>query len=126
MTMRQGSGGRGDADEPERGSNEHRVADPAGRTEPYVQGPTGPAPLATELRGDPGAEGDRQSQGGAAAGVIAGTAAAGPIGGVVGGLAGGAIGTASIDEPADERTGPTDAADAADATTATDEADRSR
>jgi len=120
MTMRQGAGGAGDIDEPERGSNEERVVDPAGRPEPYVQGPTGPAPLATEMRGDPGAEGDRRSQGGAAGGAIAGTAVAGPIGGVVGGLAGGAIGTASIDEPGDD--------DRDEAPTAAwpDKADRSR
>ena len=46
--------------EPERGRDERRAIDPAGRREPYVDGPTGPAPLATELRGDPGDEGDRR------------------------------------------------------------------
>ena len=84
----------GDDDEPERGPDERRAIDPAGRPEPYVEGPTGPAPLATELRGDPGDEGDRRGEGGAAAGALTGTAVAGPVGGVVGAVAGGALGTA--------------------------------
>lgn len=83
----------GEMDEPERGPGEQRVEDPAGRPEPYVSGPTGPAPVASELRGDPGAEGDRRGEGGALAGAITGTALAGPVGGVVGAVAGGTLGT---------------------------------
>ena len=86
-------------DEPERGREEAPVTDPAGRREPYVDGPTGPAPLASELRGDPGAEGDRRGEGGAVAGAIAGTSVAGPVGGVVGAVAGGALGSAGDEEP---------------------------
>ncbi len=85
----------GELHEPERGPGEHRVEDPAGRPEPYVMGPTGPAPVASELRGDPGSEGDRRGEGGAAAGALAGTAVAGPVGAVVGGVAGGALGSAA-------------------------------
>jgi len=98
--------------EPERGRDERRAIDPAGRPEPYVEGPTGPAPLATELRGDPGDEGDRRGEGGAAAGALTGMAVAGPVGGVVGAVAGGTLGTAgeaadpTDDEaPDDRRTG---------------------
>jgi hypothetical protein len=127
MTMRQSAGGAGNIDEPERGQDEQQVRDPAGRTEPYVEGPTGPAPLATELRGDPGADGERRSEGGAAAGAIAGTAVAGPIGGVVGGLAGGAIGSASIDEPGrDPRNDLGDHGDETDTAEPADRRDRSR
>ena len=102
MTMRHSAGGAGDVDEPERGQDEAQVRDPAGRPEPYVDGPTGPAPVSSELHGDPGAEGDRGGEGGAVAGAIAGTSLAGPVGGVVGALAGGAIGTASVDTEQDE------------------------
>ena len=101
MTMRHSAGGAGNIEEPERGED-RQVEDPLGRPEPYVKGPTGSAPLSSELRGDPGSEGDRGGEGGAAAGAITGTSLAGPVGGVVGALAGGAIGTASID---DEDTG---------------------
>jgi hypothetical protein len=62
---------------------------------PYAEGPTGSAPLATEYHGDPGAEGDRQAEGGAVGGVVAGTAVAGPVGGVIGGVVGATIGTAA-------------------------------
>jgi hypothetical protein len=79
----------------ERSDREHPVQDPAGRPEPYVQGPTGPTFGASELRGDPGAEGDRGTEGGAVGGVIAGTAAAGPIGGAIGGVVGATIGSAA-------------------------------
>jgi len=127
MTMRQAAGGAGDIDDPERGKDEDRVTDPAGRPEPYVDGPTGPAPLATELRGDPGGEGDRRGEGGAVAGAITGTTVAGPVGGVVGAMAGGAIGTASIDEPdADDLGGSTGTTDANGRAEASDERDRSR
>ena len=102
MTMRNAAGGAGGYDEPERGPGEERVEDPAGRPEPYVKGPTGAAPLATELRGDPGDEGDRKGEGGAAAGAIAGTSLAGPVGGVVGAMAGGALGGAADDGPEHE------------------------
>ena len=85
-----------------------RAFDPAGRPEPYVDGPTGPAPLASELRGDPGEDGDRQGEGGAMGGALAGTAVAGPLGGLIGGVVGATIGTAAegtSDEhlPDDER-----------------------
>lgn len=79
----------------ERSGLERLVADPAGRPEPYVQGPTGPTFGGSELRGDPGADGDRGAEGGALGGVIAGTAAAGPVGGVVGGVVGATIGSAA-------------------------------
>jgi hypothetical protein len=108
MTMRQSAGGAGGVDEPER-DQDTPVRDPAGRREPYVEGPTGPTPLASELRGDPGADGDRGGEGGAAGGALTGTALAGPVGGVVGALAGGAIGTASIDAPGED--GSDDAVD---------------
>lgn len=108
MTMRHAAGGAGDIDDAERGKDEERVWDPAGRPEPYVAGPTGPAPVASELRGDPGAEGDRGSEGGAAAGAITGTSLAGPVGGVVGALAGGAIGTATIDDDESDAGWPRD------------------
>ena len=84
-------------DEIQASPHERRVEDAAGRRTPYVQGPTGPAPLATELHGDPGADGDRRGEGGAAAGALAGTAVSGPVGGVVGALAGGTLGTADDD-----------------------------
>jgi hypothetical protein len=114
MTMRQAAGGAGDIDEPERGLDDQVTEDPAGRTEPYVQGPTGRAPVSSELRGDPGAEGDRQGEGGAVAGAIAGTSLAGPVGGVVGAVAGGALGAVAdegdeaafeerLEPPADQR-----------------------
>jgi hypothetical protein len=83
----------------ERGEHLRQPTHP-GRREPYVAGPTGPAPLASELRGDPGDEGDRSAEGGTAAGVVAGAAAAGPVGGVVGGVVGAVIGSAA-DEDAD-------------------------
>lgn len=114
--MRTTAGGAGDIEEPERGSDAE-VGDPVDRGTPYVEGPTGSAPLSSELHGDPGAHGDRRSEGGAAAGAIAGTAVGGPIGGVVGGLAGGAIGTASVDAPATDADGG--------ASTASDPTDRS-
>ena len=88
-----------DEDHPDRESREERVEDPAGRPEPYVKGPTGSAPLATEFRGDPGAEGERGAEGGAAAGAVAGTSLAGPVGGVIGAMAGGALGTAADEDP---------------------------
>ena len=77
-------------DEIQASPHERRVEDAAGRRTPYVQGPT-------ELHGDPGADGDRRGEGGAAAGALAGTAVAGPVGGVVGALAGGTLGTADDD-----------------------------
>jgi hypothetical protein len=87
----------------ERGEHLRRPTHP-GKREPYVAGPTGPAPLASELRGDPGEEGDRSAEGGTAAGVLAGTAVAGPVGGVIGGVVGATIGSAAdedaeIDDP---------------------------
>jgi hypothetical protein len=108
MTEREESG----AGASERGVYEQRAVDPAGRPEPYVDGPTGPAPLATESRGDPGAEDDRRTEGGAAGGALAGTAVAGPVGGVVGGVVGATIGAAadegrdhSTDDPTGEVSG---------------------
>lgn len=78
----------------ERGSQETISGDPMGRRVPFVEGPTGSAPLATELHGDPEAEGDRRSETGAVGGAIAGTAAAGPIGGMIGAVTGGVAGAA--------------------------------
>ena len=103
------SGFEPERDELERSHHEDPVTDPAGRPEPYVDGPTGPAPLASELRGDPGADGDRAAEGGAVGGVIAGTAAAGPLGGVVGGVVGATIGTAA--DSGDDRDETVDAAE---------------
>ena len=88
--------------EPERGAYERRSADPAGRPVPFVDGPTGPAPLASELRGDPGEEGDRRGEGGALAGAVGGTAVAGPVGGAIGAVVGGVVGSAQDDGPRDE------------------------
>ena len=79
-------------DEPQRGADERRLADPAAREVPFVDGPTGQSPLASELRGDPDLEGDRRGETGAMGGAIAGTAMAGPLGGVVGAVVGGAAG----------------------------------
>ena len=84
----------------ERGSEERRVSDPADRAVPFVDGPTGAAPLSSELRGDPYADGDERTETGAKAAVIKGTSLAGPIGGVVGGLLGGVAGTGSEDDQA--------------------------
>jgi len=94
MTMRQAAGGAGDVEEPERSPDEELIEDPAGRPG-YVAGPTGSAPISSELRGDPGSEGDRRAEGGAIGGAIVGTAVAGPIGGAVGAVAGGTAGTAA-------------------------------
>ena len=82
--------------EPER-DLEREARDPAGRTKvTFVDGPTGPAPLATEFRGDPGHdEADRTAEGSAAGGALTGTALAGPLGGVVGGVVGATIGSAA-------------------------------
>jgi hypothetical protein len=87
-----------DRDVVERGEHLRRADDPHGRPEPYVTGPTGPAPLASELRGDPGAEGDRGAEGGAAAGTVVGAAVGGPIGAVVGGVGGTVVGGVADDE----------------------------
>lgn len=84
-----------DLDEPERGEYEQQLADPAGRRVPFVEGPTGASPLASELRGDPESEGDRRGETGAMGGAIAGTAVAGPVGGVVGGVVGATLGAAA-------------------------------
>jgi hypothetical protein len=46
--------------EGERGMHEDQLADPAGRKVPFVEGPTGAAPLSSELRGDPGDPGDQE------------------------------------------------------------------
>lgn len=91
--------------EPERGAYERRSEDPAGRITPFVDGPTGPSPLASELRGDPGAEGDRRGEGGAIGGAIGGTAVAGPVGGVVGAVVGAVVGSAQDDDPRDPDAG---------------------
>jgi hypothetical protein len=69
-----------------------------GEREPYVAGPTGPAPLASELRGDPGSEDDRAAEGGTAAGVVGGAAVGGPVGAIVGGAIGATIGSAADDD----------------------------
>ena len=83
----------------ERGEHLREPTHP-GQREPYVAGPTGPAPLASELRGDPGGTGDRSAEGGTAAGVVGGAAVAGPVGAAVGGAVGAALGSAA-DEDAD-------------------------
>jgi len=91
---------------------ERRAEDPAGRPTPFVDGPTGPSPIASELRGDPAAEGDRGGERGAFGGVVAGTAAAGPVGGVVGGVVGATIGSAAeASSDADVRDDDVDAAE---------------
>lgn len=102
----------------ERGEHLRRPTHP-GQREPYVAGPTGPAPLATELRGDPGDEGDRAAEGGTATGIVAGAAAAGPVGAAVGGVVGATIGTAAdedeeVDDPGRtaESSGPSVSSDA--------------
>lgn len=64
-------------DDIERGSEETPVADPAGRPVPFVDGPTGMAPLSSELRGDPSLEADRNAETGAVGGAIAGTSLTG-------------------------------------------------
>jgi hypothetical protein len=96
--------------EPER-DLERRAYDPGSREVPYVDGPTGPAPIASELRGDPGDEGDRQGEGGAMGGAVAGTAVAGPVGGVVGGVIGATIGTAAETGSNDDAGDRSDSAD---------------
>lgn len=90
---------------------ERTANDPAEREVPFVDGPTGPAPLATEYRGDPGGEGDRQAEGGAMGGALAGTAVGGPIGGVIGGVIGATIGSAAEGSSNDRRDDDTDAAE---------------
>lgn len=87
----------------ERGSEEQPVQDPAGRRVPFVGGPTGAAPLGSELRGDPSLEDDRNAENGAMGGAIAGTGVAGPVGGIVGAVLGGAAG-ATLEEDEDEGT----------------------
>jgi hypothetical protein len=98
--------GHPEQSEPER-DLERRAHDPAEREVPFVDGPTGPAPLASELRGDPGDAGDRKGEGGAMAGALGGMAVGGPVGGAVGGVVGAVIGSAaetgSNDEAADQR-----------------------
>jgi len=106
----------GEQREPER-DLEHRAYDPANREVPFVDGPTGPAPLASELRGDPGDDGDRQGEGGAMGGALAGTAVAGPVGGAIGGVIGATIGTAAEAGSNDEADDETDAADSPSAST---------
>ena len=102
------SGSAGDhRDVVERGEHRRTASDPESRPEPYASGPTGPAPLATELRGDPGAEGDREAEGGTATGVVAGTAMGGPIGGVIGGVVGATIGSVADDDPGADAPGAT-------------------
>lgn len=97
--------------ETEYSPQEKRTEDPAGRPEPYVEGPTGPAPLGSELRGDPDGEGQRRSEAGAVAGAIAGTSLGGPLAGVAGAVTGGAAGAALEDDrddwhvPEDDRPG---------------------
>jgi hypothetical protein len=86
----------------EHGPHARRVEDPAGRPTPFVEGPTGPAPVSSELRGDPGEDGERRAESGAVAGAVAGTGAAGPLGGMVGAVAGGLAGTAA-EVTADDR-----------------------
>jgi hypothetical protein len=88
-----------DRDVVERGEHIRRADDPHGRPEPYVAGPTGVAPLSSELRGDPGDEGDREAEGGAAGGTLVGAALGGPVGAVVGGVGGAVIGSAADDDP---------------------------
>lgn len=80
----------------ERGRHEDVQRDPAGRPTPYVAGPMGAAPLATELRGDP--EEDRGGDTGAVGGAIAGTSLAGPLGGMAGAVAGGVAGAELEDD----------------------------
>jgi hypothetical protein len=81
-------------DNPDR-TKTHPASSPANHEAPLMDGPTGRAPLSSELVGDPGAEGDRKGEGGAMGGAIAGTAIAGPVGGVVGGVIGATIGSAA-------------------------------
>ena len=91
---------------------ERRAEDPAGRPTPFVDGPTGPAPIATEYRGDPSAEGDRGGEHGAFGGFVAGTAVAGPVGGAIGGVVGATIGSAAeATSDADVRDDEIDAAE---------------
>ena len=89
---------RAELDEPERGAHEATLDDPARRAVPFVEGPTGASPLASELRSDPEEDGDRRGEKGAMGGVLAGTAVAGPIGGVIGGVVGATAGAAAEDD----------------------------
>ena len=88
-------------DNPDR-TTADQTATPSNHEAPLVDGPTGRAPLSSELAGDPGAEGDRASEGGAMGGAVAGTAIAGPLGGVIGGVIGATIGSAAEADPLDD------------------------
>jgi hypothetical protein len=93
--------GEPDRDIVERGEHLREAARPGERSS-FVAGPTGSAPVASELRGDPGGGEGRAAEGGTAAGIVAGTAVAGPIGGLVAGAAGAAAGSATDNHAASD------------------------